>query len=1105
MNLAKYTWMLFSFLLLASKWLPGQSHRLALSSLQDELALSQISVYDIFQDSRGFLWFGTEDGLNRYDGYELKVHTVGPRGKGNLESGWISAIREDRKGRLLIGTKHGGLSVLDWATETLVTHRHDPAQRNSLSHDRVNSIILSEEGAIWIATGSGVDLWQTEALSFAHYPLGETNTLYFGPLGALYAGGQNGLFEYNSDGNMFAPLPLMNSQLKTVALSPITCMAAHESTSLWLGTRKDGLLQIDPKSGRILRQLRNSSSAEGLNSDFVSALLPKKPDQLWVGTRNAGLAIISLNEGTIRRHSHDNRDRTSLINDGVNCLYSDESGLVWIGTDLGVNMYDARKTVFHHLLKRNELIERKDTNMTWAVLRPSFSDSELLVGTNRGLWVVQHESNALPKARPRKIMPHSLGQSRIFSLTEDRERSIWIGSNEGLIRYWPDLQKMEAFGHHADNYDGIGPGIISDIVTDREGRIWAGTFSGSLFRFDPKSRRCDLRQDRAKDSDMVINALLFSQDWQLFAATNRGLAKIAAHTTTMGRKGIELNPVPGPLGDHFISCMLEDRFGLFWVGTANGLYKWDRKRDTVRLYTRSDGLPNTFISGILEEPDRQGQPAALWVSTNLGLSRLDIKKEEFSSFDSQDGLQANEFNGNACFRAADGELFFAGINGISAFHPWSIRKKGLPSKMTLTGIFVGDRPATIGREIHGAPSQVQDIFLTYRDASISLKASVLDFRTPGKNRLSYFINGVSENWVDLEKERIIRYPGLSPGTHQIRIRGFNSEGIPCLSDRLLHIHVSPPLWRTWWAYLLYGILLLILLMSLHWLRISNLKKRKEDLAEQVRIRTRDLAVANESLTAANLEISLINEELSQSMGALARANDQLKKANQLKSDFLGIAVHDLSNPLQVIIGTVEMLEDKAREESLDMPELEFINSAAEKMLQLINRLLETARQDQSEIELFRTNMDLSKLVWDVIESRTPMASRKRQELETDIADNVMANGDALLISQVIENLLSNAIKYSPPGKTIYVSLEVSDNQAHFGVRDQGPGLTEEDQKQLFTRFRRLSARPTGGESANGLGLSFCKRFIEAHGGKMEVTSVVNQGSTFGFRLPLHQK
>jgi signal transduction histidine kinase len=393
-------------------------------------------------------------------------------------------------------------------------------------------------------------------------------------------------------------------------------------------------------------------------------------------------------------------------------------------------------------------------------------------------------------------------------------------------------------------------------------------------------------------------------------------------------------------------------------------------------------------------------------------------------------------------------------------------------------------------------NNIGEICLKYNQNFISFEFTTTDCTMSEKNKYAFRMLGIDKKWIFRNaNRRFANYTNLSSGHYTFMVKGSNSDGIWSKEGTIIQFYISPPFWKTWWAYSIYTLLFLLFFLIGHKIRVKQLKKKKKELSREIDKRTSELE-------EANMEIKIINEDLEQSMLNLSKMNTELKEANKLKSEFIGIAAHDLKNPLQVILGYTDILKMKLKKHNEDTKAITKINGSVEKMLILIKELLKTASIDGGQIDFKMEKIDLCELMLHAVEVNKTLAFNKRQTIYYSKCAEAFMLGDTVKIVQVFDNLISNGIKYSPFGQDIFVTIEVYEGMAIVKVKDNGPGFTDEDKKNLFKKFQKLSARPTADEVSTGLGLSICKTFVERHSGEIYVESEVGNGSTFVVKLPL---
>jgi len=598
-------------------------------------------------------------------------------------------------------------------------------------------------------------------------------------------------------------------------------------------------------------------------------------------------------------------------------------------------------------------------------------------------------------------------------------------------------------------------------------------WGAGLFVVDPASGRSralplDPHDPRALPDDSVYT-ITEDRDGVIWAGTRRGLTRVQPDTLEM--KTFTHDPQDrGSLSHDRVSAIFEDSRGDLWVGTWGGyLNLWaaaDRRAGRPR-FTRMDdrvGLFANTIAGVLE--DAAGQ---IWVSTTEGLFEYDAATGRFRSFGLADGLLNHRFNPRALCRRSNGELLFGGFYGIVLYQPETLPKSRHAPPVLISGIKRFGEPLATQRE----PFDLPELVLTHRDATVTFEFAALDFVAPERNRFAHTLSGFDSGWIQLGHRGEATYTALPPGRYVLRVKASNSDGVWNEDGASLPITVLPPPWRTWWAWVLYVTIVAGTGTVAYRLRIRQMLRRARQLEAQVEERTADLS----------------------------RAIAELRRVNELRGKLLGMAAHDLRSPLQSISVNSELLNRRLGAAAAGRPEVERITGAVRRMKETIDQVLEGAAIEAGELVLHRSDLNFGELVEAAVEGLRPLAERKQQRIEVRADSPSTVHGDRLFLIQVVENLLSNAIKFSPLGGTIWVSVDCRNGHVVLALRDEGPGITPEDREKLFGRFQRLSARPTGGESSTGLGLSICRDLVSLHSGQIHVESSPGAGSTFSVLLP----
>jgi ligand-binding sensor domain-containing protein/signal transduction histidine kinase len=768
----------------------------------DAHGLSQNTVLCALQDRRGFMWFGTQDGLNRFDGYTFRAFKHDPDNANSLSENWIWSIYEDRRGYLWIATFGGGVNRFDPETETFVSFRHAPRDSTSLSHDTVWAFYENAAGELYVAANNGLNRFHAESQTFSYYapPTAKNNVFH------IVARDDNTLWLSTLEAVLAFD---MTTRQFTVQLTARElnmnfsrgAMARDANGALWLGTDK-GLVQFDPNTRRL--QHYKPDSLHGLPHAIVTSIHADRSGALWIGTRE-GLALRRAHETAFEIFRHDPLDRYSLTHSFIFSIYAGRTGEVWIGTRSGLNRCDPEQKKFRHYRAAPNAPHSLSHRSVLPILVSRRENNVLWLGTNNGL---NRLDLATGEYRHFFHQPNNVAQgpagNYILSLLEDRRGNLWIGTRgSGLSRMTVDARGMPRFTHFRHSPQDtttLGSNTVHSLYEDRAGELWIGTGGGGLNRFEaaPDVFKRYEANNASGLRDSFVYAMLEDTRGEFWLGTSSG----GLHTFDRARETFtQFAHAPQDrhsLSNNRVLCLFESaRDSSLWIGTAAGLNKLLRSGDEIRFqqFRERDGLPNEVIYGILED-----EAGRLWVSTNRGLCRLHFENGELRvrAFTVDDGLQSNEFSQNAYQRGPTGEMFFGGINGFNAFHPDSVRDHPRPPAVVITDFKILNQTVRLGRLEPQAP-----LALSYKDLFFSIEFAALNFTLPEKNQYAYMMEGFDADWIPSGGRRIVTYTNLDAGAYTFRVKASNHDGVWNEEGAALQIVIAPPPWRTWWAYALY--------------------------------------------------------------------------------------------------------------------------------------------------------------------------------------------------------------------------------------------------------------------------------------------------------------
>ena len=1107
------------FLLTPRELLKAQKNDLYFEHISYKKNLSQVTVNSVLKDKVGFLWFGTEDGLNMYDGNRIKVYKHESGNDQSISHSAVWSIFEDASGSMWIGT-FVGLNRYNRRMDSFITYLNDPEDEGSLSDNYVRALAEDNNGHLWVGTNMGLNRMGKDSQVFKRYYMdkqgedicaeGNTiNAMIVDHLGTLWIGTNNGLKVYNDRSDTFMGYNLPVSCPR----NRITSLFEDERGVLWIGTEGSGLFTFDRKTESFnLFKLYHGELNGRLT---INAISGKPGEMLWAGTDN-GLYRISLSNDLVDVFHHDPFNEHSISDNNVRSLYSENNGFVWIGTiSNGVNLVNPSKSRFHHVVSEYNKPNYLKDNMI-----KSFSEDKqgkILIGTEKGLSIydpasgnllsIKGEIGSLLEGRAihsihingdniywfgirglglirydkkngniRKYLNDqgSLSGNNVISIMEDNSGLLWIGTNgDGLKKFDTETEEFISYIHNPDSSGSISNNRIYSIIEDHLGEIWIATAGGGINRFNKKTGK--------------------------FISYN----KDANDTTNFSF--------------NYILSVHEDKNGNIWAGTfGHGLILYSREEDVFTWLTESTGLPNNVIYGILE--DDKGK---LWLSHNQGISQFDFENEHFLNFDVRDGLQGNEFNSNAWYKCRNGTLLFGGNNGFNIFHPDSIRKNPNIPSIVFTDLKISNNKIAVGEMDDGRVMikesiiQAKEINLLHSDREIYIEFSALDYSVPGKNRYKYKLEGRDDEWIDLGNTNNVSFHNLPYGKTILHVIGSNNDGAWNEEGVFITINVKPPFYSTV-VFKMFGIIAMFgLMLLLYNLRMKIIKAQKKELELLIQTKTREIAQQRDTLSLKNDELESRNRDVREQRDRTSEMAKKLDEANQSKLQFFTNISHEFRTPLTLILGFVEKLLNTSSNNAISekVDDYKMIEKNANKLLKLINRLMQFRKLTNKQTILKVSENNLVDFI------RNQALLYKNLAAKKDISYTFEAKQKALMLwfdpeqlEEVITNLLSNAFKFSPNHSAIKVSVGQGSDPVlltsldqkpgkpgefvYFSVEDDGEGISPEKQKLIFKRFYQVDHAKTSAGSGTGIGLHISDMIIKLHKGRISVKSAPEEGSVF---------
>lgn len=835
--------------------------------------LSQSTVVSAVQDKQGFLWFATQDGLNRFDGYDFKVYRHKASDPGAISDNFIRTLFLDIDGVLWVGT-NAGLNKYDEKRDRFERFNHNPNNSASLSHNRVQAIYQDANQTLWVGTYDGLNQYDRQNGNFKRFKNSASDphsitsnrirALFADDQGTLWIGTHRGLNKFNAASGHF-------SQVKHQGLTPskfnhanINVITQDIQGSLWIGGSM-GLAKLNKQGDKLRRIHYQGTISTALADATISAIYPDEQGQLWLGTL-AGLNKFDPVSGQLTQFKHDPLALTSLSHNAVLAIFKDNKGILWIGTNGGgLNKYDGRGQAFVHFKQQTSDPTSLSHNAVWALHQDK--QGALWVGTDSGLSKYDEARKIFSHYKHQASDPQSLSNKAVVAIMQDSNEQLWVGTyGGGLNRFDPNTGQFSHFRFNSNDPSSLSNDKVRTLFEDDQGVLWVGTSGGGLNRFNAKTASFERFQHQANNpysiSHDTVNYIFADKTGVLWIATQGGGLNQFDAASQSFISFRHHKDDPSSLSHDDIRAIYQGDKGELWLATyGGGLNKFDLRSGVFKQYREQNSQITDNIYGLL--PGRQNE---LWLSTTRGLSTFDMNTETFRHFDVNDGLQSNEFNHGAYYKGRSGELFFGGINGFNRFYPDKIEQVQQLPVIVFTDLLLFNRSVPVKVQtgqnkaanfsLPLAINQLQHLSLSYFQSPVSLQFAGLDFTNPMKNQYAYMLEGLDEDWIYTDaKNRRATYTNIPPGHYVLRVKASNKDGHWNETGKSLNIEVLPPPWLSWWAYVIYISMfgaLVFAFVKIQRNKISYERSVNFQLEQKVAQRTVALKHAMENLEQASL-------------------------------------------------------------------------------------------------------------------------------------------------------------------------------------------------------------------------------------------------------------
>ena len=1079
--------------------------------ISHEEGLSQSSVFSIYQDKKGFMWFGTEYGLNRYDGRNITVFVSGDNLSNTISDGKIYDIEGDEDDNLYIALYGGGINVYNSTTNKFRHYSHSGNDPNTIASNYVNDVAYVDSQTVWVASEKGLSRFDPLTGRFRNYAFRKDSAeifftekalslkvdnnnkvwvgtdgagvVKFDPVGEAFeffrndAGegpslkrntitsfvdyGKNKLLVTTGDGIYI--LDVNSGEIKYFCLRgyELKKIAKDEKGNYWVTSENNGAFRIN-KDGTIKHFKYNSFDPKSFPDKFTAGVYCDRMQDVWIGTVNSGVVRINLNRKPFL-HIYHIPGQPSIPGNAIFSFAEDNENCVWIGTDTGLSRWNRKDNTFETI----GLMQNGKIVYDCAVWSLFYDENNILwIGTSHGLvkYNIKNGDQKCYTSAPQN--KNNLVGNYILGIYEDSKKQLWISTSNGVSRF------NEETGTFTNFYAGGSSNSLSHkrtwgIYSDTKGQIWICTYDG-LNLFDERTN--GFRVFKSEDN---------------------------------GKKGMLSN---------MVISVNEINKGELWVATSKGISILDNTSfKVIKNICVKDGLSGANVYEMLPAGNM------VWVSTSNGMTVINRNNYKvIAVYHAEDGLQENEFD-PAAIELHDGYFLFGGINGVTGFYPYKIHKSTYVPPIYFTGM-------SVFRKKEGADEEStydnvlvtknivsgKKLTLTPDDIMFSLKFSALDYSSPERIRYFYRLLPRSQEWVPLGERNFVTFVDLNPGNYVLEIKSTNGDGIMCDNVKSVSLEMEPQFWKKKWVMFFEVLLLILLVFGIFKYRTYRLNKEKKVLESLVADRTKKIEQQRDEIVSQKEKLeqfaARLEDKVKDRTRELEKAKIKAEESDRLKSAFLSNMSHEIRTPMNAILGFSELLSMPGFNEKEKHGFVNMIKTNGDALLELLNDIIDISMIESGQLKLSFSDVNLKELVENVyftFKNSHQFLEKEDVELVMKNEDEtgIVVNTDARRLSQILNNLVGNAIKFTEKGRVEF-GYKKEKNTVLFFIKDTGIGIDKEELKKIFHRFYKLEKGENNLYRGNGLGLTITKNLVEALHGSIRVESEKGKGTVFFFTLPL---
>jgi len=1132
----------FTFLLFNSVVIQGQSDDVKFKKLN--IGLSDNSVHAIFEDYKGYMWFGSESGIDRFDGINIVSYSKILGDNSSLSNNKVICIYEDSKQNLWIGTING-LNLYDRQKDVFIRYYFSKEEKHRELHNYVNIIIEDDEGTIWLGTNGGVCILESEKKQFSSFQkyvnktinidIEVTTALMLDNENRIFAGTKVGsVYQYNKKTGEVDKYLFDNGTVNANIRTQIWDISQTNDGLFWITTSGQGLFKVKKMDdGHIWYEnfRHNPDNNNSLSRNNLQSFCASKNGELWLGGINGGLTKFDYKKNVFNRYLFNPFELNTVSGNSIWDVFIDSKDRLWISVfNSGIDLVDKSTELFASYHHNNNKLNSLTHSSVAAFLEDSIGN--VWIATDGGgvdYW--NRKTDVFTHFKHDKNDPTSIGSDAALCFLKTKSGDIWIGTFSGGISV---LKKGQRKFKRINLAEGLPSSNIFSMVQGENNTIYIGTLGGGLSIYDEKSKQFTNFQhdplDTSGISDNHITTLWLDSDknlWIGYGETGLDLMEVDDDGKVKFTKFRNSPDDPTSLSDNSLMTIFEDSKKNIWVATRGGLNKFNKETRKFKVYSKLNGFPHNTIVGIQE--DNSGK---LWISSLNGLSSFEPETEKIKNYTVNDGLQGMQFNNRSSYYTNKmGEFFFGGNDGFTVFHPDSLKYDRHFPNIYFSDFKIFNKKVEVG--IKGSPleshiSETKELTLSYKQSVFTIEYVALNYSHREKNQYAYKLVGFEKDWNYVGTKRTATYTNLDAGEYIFKVISTNNEGDWNEESLDLKITITPPFWKTWWfiSIILFSIISSALIF--YWIKVTNVKKHNEQLEKLVKDRTLKLVETNlileekqdqvlnqkEEVEAQKDKILKQNEELKlhrnhledlvlERTNELLLAKEKAEESDKLKTSFLTNISHEIRTPLNAIIGYSSLLEDPAFEAESNQEFINYIRKNSDRLLNLVDNILDLAKIETTKLQIEHIVFNVPDFLNDTynywtLNNDIPQVKLRRTDGEK--ANDTCLKSDKYRIRQVLDNLISNALKFTEKGY-VDIGYETNESSLIFYVKDTGIGISAANCKVIFESFRKIEENKEKLYRGTGMGLAISRRLAEIIGGKLWADSTPGEGSSFYFTLP----